>query len=119
MANKPASAADFTKQTKMKMKTAKTKAHGKEKHSKHDDNELAEIAKRYLKDAYNEDTLKMKVLKNHVNFGNGTLDVECTVKGGLFKITTTWQKQFIFEDGKITDMTAERKKDGQAGSLEA
>jgi len=102
-----------------KEKNAKAKAHGKETHSKHDNDELIEIAKRYLKDAYNEDTLKMRVLKNHVNFGTGTLDVECTVKGGLYKVTTIWQKQFIFEDGKITDMTAEKKKDGQLGALEA
>jgi len=93
-----------------KTKTAKAKVRAKEKHSKHENHGLAEIAKKYLKDAYNEDTIKMKVLKNHVNFGNGTLDVECAVKGGLFKIPTTWQKRFIFEDGKIIDMIAERKK---------
>ncbi len=63
---------------------------------------LLQKAQSYLKSRYGEDTVRMDVLKNSVQDGNGTLAVECTVRiGGA---TSDWQKTFTFRNGEVTGM---------------
>lgn len=57
----------------------------------------------YLKDHYGEDTVRMDVLNNTVDEGNGALTVECTVSiGGAH---SNWRKTFTFKNGEVTNMT--------------
>ncbi len=66
--------------------------------------EMVEKAKAYLKSHYGEDTVRMDVLENSVEDGNGELRVECTVSiGGR---TSDWAKTFYFSDGEVVNMRA-------------
>lgn len=69
--------------------------------------ELIEKAKRYLKQAYGEDTVAMAVTKNAVMQGTGTLGVDCIVSVGGRR--SDWSKVFHFADGAITDMDYRRR----------
>jgi hypothetical protein len=63
--------------------------------------ELVVVAKKFLKDTWNEDTVSMIITKNEVNEGNGKLHTDCVVKlGGS---TSKWHKIFTFSNGKVID----------------
>lgn len=65
--------------------------------------QLLQQAQAYLKSHYGEDTVRMDVLKNTVEGGEGALTVECTVSiGGSH---SDWRKTFTFRDGDVTNMT--------------
>lgn len=65
--------------------------------------DLLSKTRAYLKSHYGEDTLRMDVLGNNVQEGEGTLLVECTVSvGGL---RSNWRKTFTFRDGEASTMT--------------
>ena len=66
--------------------------------------ELKQTAMRYLKQAYNEDTVAMDVVEDSVTGGNGVLHVDCTVSVGGSK--SNWTKWFTFQDGKVVDLRA-------------
>ncbi len=65
---------------------------------------LIEVAKRYLKERYGEDTLSMMVTQNAVEKGEGVLSVDCTVSTG--GVSSDWSKKFTFHGGKVTTMSA-------------
>lgn len=70
--------------------------------------EMLEKAKAYLKSHYGEDTVRMDVVDNAVEGGEGALKVECTVTfGGR---TSDWAKAFHFSDGEVVNMTARRMR---------
>lgn len=65
--------------------------------------QLLEAAQDYLQTHYGEDTVRMDVLNNNVEDGNGALMVECTVSvGGQH---SDWRKTFTFKNGRVTNMT--------------
>lgn len=65
--------------------------------------DLLQQAQAYLKSQYGEDTVRMDVLSDQVEDGNGALTVECTVSiGGSH---SNWRKTFTFRDGKVVNMT--------------
>jgi len=65
--------------------------------------DLLQRAQAYLKTHYGEDTVRMEVLSNDVEEGNGKLHVECTVRiGGA---NSDWRKTFTFRNGQVTNMT--------------
>lgn len=64
--------------------------------------ELKEKAVAYLKRAYGEDTVWMKVQNNDVENGSGTFHVECRVSVGGSE--SDWTKWFSFEDGEVVNM---------------
>ena len=65
--------------------------------------QLLHQAQAYLKSQYGEDTVRMDVLRNEVEDGNGTLTVECTVSiGGS---PSNWRKTFTFKNGEVRNMT--------------
>ena len=65
---------------------------------------LIELAKRYLKESYGEDTLSMTVTQNAVESGDGVLSVDCTVSTG--GVSSDWSKKFTFHGGKVATMSA-------------
>lgn len=65
--------------------------------------DLLHRAQAYLKSHYGEDTVRMDVLSNDVEDGDGKMTVECTVSiGGAH---SNWRKTFTFRDGEVTNMT--------------
>lgn len=65
--------------------------------------QLLRQAQAYLRSQYGEDTVRMDVLRNDVEDGNGTLMVECTVSiGGSH---SNWRKTFTFRNGEVKNMT--------------
>ncbi|MDQ1279869.1 MAG: hypothetical protein QG670_1131, partial [Thermoproteota archaeon] len=42
--------------------------------------ELIKVAKKFLKDTWNEDTVSMKIIKDEVINGNGKFHTDCVVK---------------------------------------
>lgn len=65
--------------------------------------QLLQQAQTYLKSQYGEDTVRMDVLSNEVEDGNGALTVECTVSiGGSH---SNWRKTFTFKNGQVRNMT--------------
>ena len=65
--------------------------------------DLLHKAQAYLKSHYGEDTVRMDVLSNDVEEGNGKITVECTVSVGSSK--SDWRKTFTFKNGEVTSMT--------------
>lgn len=65
--------------------------------------DLLHRAQVYLKDHYGEDTIRMDVLSNSVEDGDGQLTVDCTVSVGGGR--SNWRKTFTFRDGDVTNMT--------------
>jgi len=65
--------------------------------------DLLRKAQAYLKSQYGEDTVRMDVLSDNVEDGNGTLNVECTVSVGGSR--SHWRKTFTFRDGRVVNMT--------------
>jgi len=65
--------------------------------------ELLQKAQTYLKSVYGEDTVRMDVLSDGVEDGNGALTVECTVSVGGSH--SNWRKTFTFRDGEVVNMT--------------
>ena len=65
--------------------------------------ELLQKAQAYLKSHYGEDTVRMDVLSDQVEAGNGALTVECTVSVGGSH--SDWRNTFTFRDGKVVNMT--------------
>jgi hypothetical protein len=64
--------------------------------------DLKDKAIAYLKQAYDEDTVWMKVQDNGVEGESGTLHVECRVRIGGAE--SDWTKWFSFEGGAVTGM---------------
>jgi hypothetical protein len=64
---------------------------------------LIEVAKRYLKEEYGEDTVSMDVTDNGVEDGSGVLSVDCTVS--VHGMTSDWSKEFFFKGGEVTRMS--------------
>lgn len=67
------------------------------------EDKLLQQAQAYLKSHYGEDTVRMDVLSNRVQDGDGALTVECTVSIGGSQ--SNWRKTFTFRDGEVTNMT--------------
>ena len=65
--------------------------------------DLLQQAQAYLKTQYGEDTVRMDVLSDNVEDGNGALTVECTVSVGGSH--SNWRKTFTFRDGRVVSMT--------------
>ena len=65
--------------------------------------DLLHKAQTYLKRQYGEDTVRMDVLSDQVEDGNGALTVECTVSVGGSR--SNWRKTFTFRDGDVVSMT--------------
>ncbi len=70
--------------------------------------EMLDKAKAYLKSHYGEDTVRMDVVENAVEDGEGTLKVECTVRFGGHE--SDWAKAFHFSAGEVVNMTARRMR---------
>ena len=69
--------------------------------------EMKQEAIRYLKSHYDEDTIRMDVLKNGVEDGNGVLHVDCTVS--VSGAHSDWTKWFTFKNGGVTNMRWQMK----------
>lgn len=65
--------------------------------------QLLQKAQAYLRSHYGEDTVRMDVLSNNVEDGDGTLTVECTVSVGGSH--SDWRKTFTFKSGDVSNMT--------------
>ncbi len=68
--------------------------------------EMLQKAQAYLKSHYGEDTVRMDILENAVENGDGTIRVECTVS--LAGRNSDWVKTFYFAAGEVVNMTARR-----------
>ncbi|MBU0951418.1 MAG: hypothetical protein KKH91_01135 [Elusimicrobia bacterium] len=68
----------------------------------HNEAELTETAKQYLKETYGEDTVKMTVKTNAVKNGKGSMNVDCTVS--VDGSRSNWNKTFFFENGEVVKM---------------
>ena len=66
------------------------------------ENELVQKSIAYLKEQYDEDTVRMDIRKNAVVNGNGVLEVDCTVS--VAGEHSDWTKWFSFKDGSVTGM---------------
>lgn len=69
--------------------------------------EKKQKAIRYLKSHYGEDTVRMDVLKDGVEAGNGVLHVDCTVSVGGSH--SDWTKWFTFKNSDVTNMRWQMK----------
>jgi hypothetical protein len=65
--------------------------------------QLLQTAQAYLRSAYGEETIRMDVLSDDVENGDGQLRVECTVSTGGSH--SNWRKTFTFRCGKVVNMT--------------
>ncbi len=70
------------------------------------ENQLLHKAIDYIKQQYDEDTVRMTMLKNNTTDGSGIIEVECTVRTG--DSVSDWNKWFTFENGAIVAMRWEQ-----------